>query len=405
MHYRFYILLLLSILVYPVFTSGQMITGNWKGKIGTGPRAIKVELKLIQKGDSLVGTSYYYRNSMQYTRYQVKGYFNTRNNTVVWWDEERIEEKPSRNSVLSPGEIPLLSEADFNCPGGGKMMLDGNAQTKEEAKEKGPLHLEKTEQSGFNDEWDFVIENYTVGANDPAIIDSVARIHNEPPPSVASTTSTTAVEPKQDHNKPLPLPEPPVAQQNQKVPVTHDPKPATAPVVPNDQPETTTQQPVPQNEPSPKIEKVTTPEIIKTNPNPSVQQPPPVLPPQPENKMQEHFTERKKVLTTELPLEGDTIEIHFYDNAEIDGDSISLFMNNRMVFTHVRLSDQPYIVKFAVNELLENNELVMVAENLGSIPPNTSYMIAYINRQRYAANLESTENSSAMIRFVRKKQQ
>lgn len=405
MHYRFYLLLLLSILVYPVFTSGQMITGNWRGKIGTGPRAIKVELKLIQKGDSLVGTSYYYRSAAQYSRYRVKGYFNARNNTVVWWDEERIEEKPSRNSVLSPGEIPLLSEADFNCPGGGKMMLDGNAQTKEDAKEKGPLHLEKTEQSAFNDEWDFVIENYTVGANDPEIIDSVARIRSEPSPSVVSTISNPAVEPKQDHNKPHPLPEPSVDQQNQKVPVTHDPKPATAPVVPKDQPETTTiQQPVPQNEPSPKIEKVTTPEIIKTNPNPAVQQPPPVLPTHPENKMQEHFTERKKVLTTELPLEGDTIEIHFYDNAEIDGDSISLFMNNQLVFTHVRLSDQPYVVKFAVNDLLETNELVMVAENLGSIPPNTSYMIAYINRQRYAANLESTENSSAMIRFVRKKQ-
>lgn len=103
-----------------------------------------------------------------------------------------------------------------------------------------------------------------------------------------------------------------------------------------------------------------------------------------------------------MPLEGDTIEIHFYDNAEIDGDSISLFMNNKLVFEHVRLSDKPYIVKFAVNELTENNELVMVAENLGAIPPNTSYMIAYINKQRYTANLESTEGSSAMIRFIRK---
>jgi len=44
----------------------------------------------------------------------------------------------------------------------------------------------------------------------------------------------------------------------------------------------------------------------------------------------------------------------------------------------------------------------MVAENLGAIPPNTSYMIAWVNNQRYTANLESSENSSAMIRFVRK---
>ena len=44
----------------------------------------------------------------------------------------------------------------------------------------------------------------------------------------------------------------------------------------------------------------------------------------------------------------------------------------------------------------------MVAENLGSIPPNTSLMIAMVDGKRYEARLASTENSSAVIRFVRK---
>ena len=44
----------------------------------------------------------------------------------------------------------------------------------------------------------------------------------------------------------------------------------------------------------------------------------------------------------------------------------------------------------------------MVAENLGSIPPNTSYMVALVEEKRYEARLESTEGSSAMIRLVRK---
>jgi hypothetical protein len=55
----------------------------------------------------------------------------------------------------------------------------------------------------------------------------------------------------------------------------------------------------------------------------------------------------------------------------------------------------------SVAELGETNELIMVAENLGSIPPNTSLMIAYINDIRYEARLESTENTSAMIRFFK----
>jgi hypothetical protein len=343
-----------------------MITGVWKGKVGSGMKPAKLELKLVQRGDSLFGTSYYYESAANYRRYAVKGYFNQQTNEVIWWDDELLEEKTPRVRVLSPGEIPLLMEADFNCPGGGVMMLDGKAVSKEENKNKGEVHLDKVEQPIFDDEWNWVIENYTVGTNDPEIIDSIAHLNKtgakEPvvvtTPPVVTAPPVAAVPTEKE--KPVPV--------KDEVPVQKD----------------TLQF----------ITKTDAPVIPKKEAPPVVTAKPPVI--------VEKFTERKKILTTELPLEGDTIEIHFYDNAEIDGDSISLFMNNQLVFEHVRLSDKPHIVKFAVKELNENNELVMVAENLGSIPPNTSYMIAYINNQRYTANLASTENSSAMIRFVKK---
>jgi len=44
----------------------------------------------------------------------------------------------------------------------------------------------------------------------------------------------------------------------------------------------------------------------------------------------------------------------------------------------------------------------MVAENLGAIPPNTSYMVALVEGKRYDAQLASTENSSAMIKLIKK---
>lgn len=346
------------LLFFPTALHAQMITGVWKGKIGNGIRSQKLELKLVQKGDSIVGTSYYYESANNYRRYSVKGYFNSQTNEVVWWDDVLIEQAVPGFRVLSPNEIPLLMEADFNCPGEGIMKLDGNAVSKEDDKSKGEVHLDKVDQTQFNDEWNWVIENYTVGANDPEIIDSIAKLHQ-------------------------PVREPVVTAALPPIPSRDEPKLVR-------EPEVIRQQPVPaiQKTEAP----VTTPQPNK--PTVAVSKPPAI---------EEKFIQRKKVLTTELPLEGDTIEIHFYDNAQIDGDSISLFMNNKLVFEHVRLSDKPYVVKFAVNELSESNELVMVAENLGAIPPNTSYMIAYINRQRYTANLESTEGSSAMIRFVRRK--
>ena len=67
----------------------QPITGVWKGKVGRQ----RAEVKIVQKGDSLVGTSYYFDAAGAYRRYTIKGYFNQANNSVVWWDDALIEEK------------------------------------------------------------------------------------------------------------------------------------------------------------------------------------------------------------------------------------------------------------------------------------------------------------------------
>ena len=66
------------------------------------------------------------------------------------------------------------------------------------------------------------------------------------------------------------------------------------------------------------------------------------------------------------------------------------------------ITGSAYTIKLAVSELNASNELTMVAENLGTIPPNTSYMVVMVGENRYDARLESTEGSSAMVRFIKK---
>ncbi|MBD0289520.1 MAG: hypothetical protein ICV79_29490, partial [Flavisolibacter sp.] len=46
-----------------------------------------------------------------------------------------------------------------------------------------------------------------------------------------------------------------------------------------------------------------------------------------------------------------------------------------------------------------HHELVMVAENLGSIPPNTSLMIITTGTQRYEVFISSTEQKNAKVAF------
>ena len=325
-----------------------MITGIWQGKIDKQ----KVEVKIVQNGDSLTGTSYYYQSSTRFQRYSIKGYIDPQDNSVVWWDDQLLEDRSRGLNLFSRSKSPSSSRADFNCPGGGIMKLDGKTFLEEDQRNpQGDIHLDKVTSSTFPDEWDFIIENYTVGANDPDLIDSISQVTQRP----------TVIE------KPIEtIPE-------------EKPRPVSPPII--------------KNEESVKREVVSPPPVKQEN---TIQ--PPVIPP----TIEEKFISRERIFTKEIPLTGDSVELRFYDNAEIDGDSISLFLNGSLIFEHIRLTEKAYVVKLAVSELKEKNELIMVAENLGEIPPNTSYMVAIVGDKRYEAQLASTENSSAMIRFIKK---
>lgn len=344
----------------------QQITGVWKGKIGKQ----KVEVKLVQNGDSIFGTSYYYESANNYRRYNVKGRFDNETNEVVWWDDRLVDEKGPQIRTGRLGLMPLLSRADFNCPGGGVMMLDGKTALKEnEDMPKGEVHLNKTESTNFEDEWDNLIEGYTVGSNDTEVIDSVA--------AIAAANQNIKREPVQQE---------PTPEKKQPESVFIPAPIATSPKKEEPAKEAAAEKPAVKIEP------------VKEEPKPVVKIAVPVTPP----TIEEKFTARKKILTTEIPVTGDSIELRFYDNAEVDGDSISLFLNDKLIFNHIRLTGKAYVLKLAASQLSVTNELVMVAENLGSIPPNTSYMIATDGEKKYEAFLASTENSSALIRLVKK---
>jgi len=154
----------------------QMVTGIWHGKIDKQ----KVEVKMVQNGDSLAGTAYYFESSTRYRRYSIKGYLDETDNSVVWWDDQLLEDKTKGLNLFSRNK-QNSSRADFNCPGGGVMMLDGKMYTDEDQrKPDGEVHLSKVDKASFKDEWDDIIEDYTAGTNDPDMIDSISQISQNP---------------------------------------------------------------------------------------------------------------------------------------------------------------------------------------------------------------------------------
>ena len=56
-----------------------------------------------------------------------------------------------------------------------------------------------------------------------------------------------------------------------------------------------------------------------------------------------------------------------------------------------------FVYKIKVNPAEPHHELVMVADNLGSIPPNTSVMIITSKNRRYEVSLSSSEKQNAKV--------
>jgi hypothetical protein len=89
--------------------------------------------------------------------------------------------------------------------------------------------------------------------------------------------------------------------------------------------------------------------------------------------------------------------IELYDNGEIDGDTVSIYHNNRLLVAHAGISAKPVTVKIKVDKAHPHHELIMVADNLGSIPPNTSLMVLTANNKRYEIFISSSEQKNAKI--------
>lgn len=91
--------------------------------------------------------------------------------------------------------------------------------------------------------------------------------------------------------------------------------------------------------------------------------------------------------------------INIYDNGAIDNDTISVYHNRKLVLSKKRLTDKPLTIEIELSEEDDTHELVMVAENLGEIPPNTSLMVVNAGKQYYEVRITSTEQKNAVVVF------
>ncbi len=102
----------------------------------------------------------------------------------------------------------------------------------------------------------------------------------------------------------------------------------------------------------------------------------------------------------EVLIDTGELRLDFYDNGEIDGDSITVRVNNITVLSNQRLGAKPVTMTLRIDPQNTFQEVEMVAENEGSIPPNTALLIVTAGDKRFRLFLTSTESKSARVRFV-----
>ncbi len=109
---------------------------------------------------------------------------------------------------------------------------------------------------------------------------------------------------------------------------------------------------------------------------------------------------RENALVKTIYVAEENVTVKLYDNGIIDDDTISIYVDKKLVLANKRLTEKPITLKLKMDEENSEHEVVMVAENLGRIPPNTSLMVIEAGNQRHTVQITSTEQKNAVIRFI-----
>jgi hypothetical protein len=104
-----------------------------------------------------------------------------------------------------------------------------------------------------------------------------------------------------------------------------------------------------------------------------------------------------------LYFESDSLSLTLYDNGEVDGDTVTVLMNGNVIFSKAGLTTIANTKTIYITPDMDSVKLVMYAENLGSIPPNTGLMIVNDGEKRYYVRFTADLKTNAAIVLRRRK--
>ena len=349
----------LSLFFFCSSSQAQDLRGIWRGYFITDSyEQYRYEVQIDQMGNTLRGVTYSYLDKRFYGKASFSGNYNITSQTALVQEIKTLEVRMSSTSVSCIQKCQLIYTKS-----GREEFLEGTFSSIYEKTDTlygykrggncggGKMYLRKVAESDFYVEPFLRIPQRTNPINPPLV-------KNDP----QEKNDVPVAQPKINNNS--------RAENNENKSTNSDrvsvrpPKDSSGKndiTKLNDEPE--------KNAPKPKL---SVPDILRSRSNDLVQT---------------------------IDVDTDEVLIRIYDNGEIDDDTISVYLDNKIILEKKRLTAAPITVRLKMDDSNPEKELVMVADNLGRIPPNTSLMIVTAGEKRYEVRITSTEQRNAMVRF------
>ncbi|MGB4398743.1 MAG: hypothetical protein WBJ10_05200 [Daejeonella sp.] len=106
-------------------------------------------------------------------------------------------------------------------------------------------------------------------------------------------------------------------------------------------------------------------------------------------------TEPKKV--TEIIVHQPELQIQLVDYMKVDNDTVSVYLNRNLLAKNIRISKRPALLNFRLDTRIEFHEVLLFAENLGLVPPNTSELILVDGENRHRVMIVSDKEKTAAV--------
>jgi len=100
--------------------------------------------------------------------------------------------------------------------------------------------------------------------------------------------------------------------------------------------------------------------------------------------------------------EKDSIKIELLDNAQIDNDVVSVYLDDSLVLHKKKLTAEPQTFYLSLSANLDLCSIKLVAESMGSVPPCTALMVVSTRSNRYNVTLSSDFGNNGILKLFLK---